>query len=192
MKNIIAIVATLIFICLCGNYIHKDICNMDIRPVSIDKYAPYIDEPKASVPDENVICDVECCSTPKFTQDEIDLMARVVMSEASVLNGEAKQAVAAVILNRLYSEWRYYSGLDTIEDVIEGCFSTNDNGNPTPECYAAVYAAIENPDGFPSDLYWFWKSEQLPEDNTFIYCSFGEGSYKTYFFALTDYNGGVY
>ena len=75
-----------------------------------------------------------------ITQEEIDLMARVVMSEAGNQDIDCKEAVATVILNR----WVSPNYPVRIKDVIysEGQFSTADNGTPTDECYQAVYSAI--------------------------------------------------
>lgn len=88
-----------------------------------------------------------------FAQEDIDLMARVVMSETSTQPFDAKQAVASVILNRYFSD-KYP---DTISEVIfqPKQFSTADNGIPNQDCYDAVEAAIEYRDAFPPDMYWF-------------------------------------
>lgn len=73
-------------------------------------------------------------------QEDIDLMARVVMSEAGGQSSDCKEAVATVILNRLASPDYPL----TIYDVVyqKGAFSTADNGAPTNECYLAVYSAL--------------------------------------------------
>lgn len=71
-------------------------------------------------------------------KEDIDLMARVVMSEASTQSTECKEAVATVILNRVVSP-KYPMG---VKEVIQDQFSTADNGAPTIECYNAVYSAI--------------------------------------------------
>lgn len=72
-------------------------------------------------------------------QDAIDLMARVVMSEAGNQSDDCKEAVATVILNR----WRSpkYPG-DLKKVIVPGQFSVRDNGAPTEDCYLAVYSAI--------------------------------------------------
>lgn len=76
----------------------------------------------------------------QMDEEDIDLMARVVMSEAGNQPGETKEAVATVILNRLNSP-NYPC---TIKDVVyaKNQFSTADNGKPTDDCYAAVYSAL--------------------------------------------------
>ena len=73
-----------------------------------------------------------------FDQDDIDLMARVVMSEAGGQSDECKEAVATTILNRVASP-RYPV---SVSRIIEDAYSTADNGPVTNECYLAVYSAI--------------------------------------------------
>ena len=88
-----------------------------------------------------------------YSQEEIDLMARVVMSEASILPMDGKQAVAQTILNRLQDgRWG-----ETITEVVyyPNAYSTANNGEPTAECYYAVMGAIEYPSAFPTDMFWF-------------------------------------
>lgn len=113
------------------------------------------------------------------TQEEIDLMARVVMSESSTEPFECKQGIASVILNRLKAG-NY--GSDIFEVVnAEGQFSTADNGTPTAECYEAVQAALDYQDGFPSDMLYFRASHYHNFANP--YCHIG----NTYFSTKTNY-----
>ena len=74
----------------------------------------------------------------QLTQDDIDLMARVVMSEAGGQSDECKEAVATTILNR----WMSPNYPDFIPVIIEDAYSTADNGPVTDSCYLAVYSAI--------------------------------------------------
>lgn len=74
----------------------------------------------------------------ELTQDDIDLMARCVMSEAGGQSDECKEAVATTILNR----WMSPSYSDSIRVIIEDAYSTADNGPVTDACYLAVYSAI--------------------------------------------------
>lgn len=112
--------------------------------------------------------------TQKYTDSEIDMMARVVMSEASLLPQDGKQAVAQTIINRLNSD-RFP---DTVSEVIyqPSQYYTGDNGDPTPECYDAVYAAIEYV-GFPTDMYYFRRDDF----HTFgyPYCQIGNTFFST-------------
>lgn len=115
---------------------------------------------------------VEVVEEPEFSKDDIDLMARVVMSEASILPIDGKQAVAATILNR----YRSAEFPDTISGVIyaPGQFSTQDNGEPNEDCYTAVYAAIKY-DCFPKNMYYFrrghyhwWAHDYCQIGNTYF------------------------
>lgn len=73
-------------------------------------------------------------------KEDIDLMARVVMSEAGGQSADCKEAVATVILNRVASP---DYPIDVYNVVYQkGAFSTADNGVPTNECYLAVYSAL--------------------------------------------------
>ena len=86
------------------------------------------------------------------TQEDIDLMARVVMSEASILPFEGKQAVAQTIVNRFYSD-KFPNNIEAIVTAPYQ-YSTQDNGEPNAECYEAVDAALRY-EGFPPDMYYF-------------------------------------
>lgn len=109
-----------------------------------------------------------------YTQDEIDLMARVVMSEASILSIEAKQMVAETILNRVDDP--HYP--NTIEDVIyePSQFSTANNGEPTEDCYRAVEDAITYR-AFPRDLLWFCSDSA--HGYGYDYCTIGNTTFRT-------------
>ena len=97
---------------------------------------------------------IEPVEEPRFTDAEIDLMARVVMSEVGIESFEVKQALAETIINRLESDYKEFRYQDTLDKVIvPGQFSTSDNGDPTDDCYKAVYAAIEY-NAFPDDMLW--------------------------------------
>lgn len=101
--------------------------------------------------DNNVVVVEE--KPDEFTEQEIELMCRVCMSEASVSCFDEKQAVVATILNRLDSgKWG-----NSIEEVIfyPNAYSTKNNGEPNEDCYEAVMAAIEYRESFPSDMYYF-------------------------------------
>lgn len=126
------------------------------------------------------------CSIPEtepentFSQDEIDLMARVVMSEASIEPFDCKQAIAAVILNR-YRAGNYGS---TIYDVVysPNQFSTGNNGEPTEECYDAVQAAIDYPNSFPSDMLYFRTGHYFAKYHDYAHIG------KTYFSTLINHD----
>lgn len=115
----------------------------------------------------------------RFTQEEIDLLARVVMSEASVLSIEAKQMVAETVLNRVDDQ----DYPDTIKGVVyqKNQFSTTDNGEPTLDCYLAVDTAITYR-AFPRDLLWFCSNDAHHYGN--YYCKIGNTTFRT----REDYN----
>lgn len=87
----------------------------------------------------------------EINQENRDLIARVVMSEA---NGEpmiGKVAVVATIFNRT----RIYD--QTIAEVIyaPNQYSTADNGEPTEECYEAIDIYCKVPELYPDDMIYF-------------------------------------
>lgn len=109
-----------------------------------------------------------------YTEEEIDLIARVVMSEASILNQEAKQAVAEVVVNRA----EYYG--ETIAETVNRGLSTADNGSPDSSCYEAVYAALQY-NAYPDDLLYF--RTDYPHSFATHYMTIG----NTYFSTIKDY-----
>lgn len=88
---------------------------------------------------------------PELTQYNIELLARVCMSEAGNEPFLGKVAVVATVLNRC-DNW----GLTT-EAVV---YAPNQywlgyNGAPSEECFQAVAFAIENREIFPADMMYF-------------------------------------
>lgn len=98
-------------------------------------------------------------------QEDIDLLARVVMSEAGGQSDDCKEAVATVILNRLASPDYPVS----LKEVIyqRNQFSTANNGEPTKDCYLAVYSA----------LIWFGTDDQIVPKSCYYFRS---GHYHTW------------
>lgn len=115
-----------------------------------------------------------------FTQNDISIMERVVMSEASTEPFECKQAVAATIINRYLSD----EFPNNLPDIIAGQFSTQDNGEPTQDCKDAVQAALDYPDCFPPDMYWF-RTGHYHEFSKKVYDYTCIG--RTYFSTATDW-----
>lgn len=109
-----------------------------------------------------------------YTKEEVELIARVVMSEASVLNQEAKQAVAEVVVNRA----EYYG--ETIAETVNHGLSTADNGSPNFNCYEAVYAALQY-NAFPDDMLYFRTGQ--PHSFATLYMTIG----NTHFSTIQDY-----
>ena len=88
----------------------------------------------------------------EVTEDDIDLMARVVMSEASVLDFDCKHAIAQTIVNRVRSK----KFPNTIKEVVyqKNQYSTQNNGKPNADCYAAVQMALKH-EVYPKDMFYF-------------------------------------
>ena len=92
-----------------------------------------------------------------ITNEEFNLMASVVMSEAGGEPYEAQEAVAQTILNRWLCEDKFP---DTITGVIQdpGAYTTTKE-EPTVSCYLAVRNAIEFYNTafmkYPKTMYYF-------------------------------------
>ena len=108
------------------------------------------------------------------TDEQKDLMARVVMSEASLLSFDGKCAVANTIVNRVLSD-KFPS---TIEEVIyqRYQYSLADNGDPDISCYDAVEAALTY-EQYPLDMFYFRTGHyhSFAED----YCQIGNTYFST-------------
>lgn len=74
----------------------------------------------------------------EISEQDMQLIYRVVMSEAGGDGVLSQKGVTTVILNRLFSP----NYPDTIPEVIAGQFSTGDNGDPTEEVIRSVNLAI--------------------------------------------------
>ena len=87
------------------------------------------------------------------TLEELEMMSRVVMSEASIVPYIGKVCVAQVLINRL-NDGRWGS---TMKEVItyHDAFSMADNGEVTDECRQAVLQALEGGAIFPEDMLYF-------------------------------------
>lgn len=113
---------------------------IDYKPVEV----PKAEEINLVTEEPNYIISV--------SDDEIDLMARVVMSESSVLCFDAKQAIAQTIVNRVRDgKWG-----STITEVVSypNSYSTYNNGYPNADCYEAVRYALMY-EAFPTDMFYF-------------------------------------
>lgn len=153
-------VAFMTCVCYCGE--------------SSERKCAEVVQAKLDVVIENTEPTIEEVKEEIITQWELDLMARVVMSEASVLPYDAKVAVAQTILNRKNDgRWGEY-----IEDVIvyPNAYSTADNGTPTEECYVAVWNAIEYMP-FPDDMFYF--RTNYPHDFGYFYMKIGNTYFTT-------------
>jgi len=104
---------------------------------------------------------IECrdCETEyliEVTEEDIDLMARVVMSEGSTLSFDAKQAIATTIVNRTKDTEFDFKNQNSVKEVVyhKNAYSTEDNGEPTQDCYDASIAALTY-EVFPSNMFLF-------------------------------------
>lgn len=113
------------------------------------------------------------------TLEELELMSRVVMSEASTVPYKGKVSVAKVLINRV-KDGRWGS---TMKEVISypNAFSTADNGDITDECREAVLQALEGAAAFPEDMLYFRSGHY--HDFGFPYMEIG----NLYFTTLNDY-----
>lgn len=111
------------------------------------------------------------------TQFEIDLIARVVMSESSIESYETKVAIAETVINRVLCP-RFPN---TVYEVIfaPNQYSTANNGDVTEECYQAVYQALSGVQYcsymfyFREDYYFSWAEPYMNIGK--MYFSLGEG-----------------
>lgn len=95
---------------------------------------------------------VEASLLIEVTDEEIELMKRVVMSEASICDVDTKFAVAATIVNRVLSD----NFPNTVTEVVfqPNAYSTADNGEPDAECEMVVEWALKY-QPFPTNMVYF-------------------------------------
>lgn len=152
------------------NYAHIAVIRECVRMIESIKVVVAAISLSASMASQTV-------SLPQIT--DLDLVARVVMSEAGGLDYTAKLGVAACIMNRVESP----DYPNTIYEVVyqPNQFWTGNNGKPTEECYQAAREIMEtNP--FPEDLFWF--RINYPHSFGYEYMHIG----NTYFNTKTDYD----
>lgn len=154
------------FIAASSIYIHNDSQRYKVKPCN-----PPVIENHVIVKNitENVT-PVE--SDSPYTDEERVLLARVIMSEGSLLPMHGKIAIMATIMNRVNSD-KYP---DTIEEVLYNTgFSFGDNGDPTEECYRAIDDYV--PEGWPMDMYWF--RDTYPHSYGYEYLHIGNMYFNT-------------
>lgn len=93
----------------------------------------------------------------EVTDDDIDLLARVVMSEGSTISLDEKILIACTVVNRVKADTGEFGNQNTIPDVVYHgkAYSTADNGEPNEECYIAAMHALTHEHIIPEDVYWF-------------------------------------
>lgn len=145
-----------------------------IKDVEYYEYHPYIHSTEEVCELPKVVVSETAKYILDVTDEERALMERVVMSEASLLPLDGKQAVAQTIVNRVRSS----SFPNNIEAVINQPYqySTSDNGTPDAKCKEAVEAALKY-EGFPLDMYYFRTGHyhSFAED----YCQIGNTYFST-------------
>lgn len=101
--------------------------------------------------------------TPRvvLTQEEIDLLALMVMSEVSYKSQETKEIVACTAINRLLDDKYEFKNCNDISKIIKYWYSTVSNYEPTPACYDAVYTAIYN-EVVPADVFYYCEGFSCP------------------------------
>ena len=166
---------TAIFLISCGLYINLDmnkhqIKSCEVSYVSIEKEIAQYKDPIFS---NNKPVKIEDIEQAVYTDEEVELLARVIMTESSNLPYHGKLAVMATIINRVKSD----KFPDTIEEVIyqENQYSMAYNGDPTYECYSAIYDYVE--ESFPEDMYYF--RTDYPHSFAYEYCHIGNTYFST-------------
>ena len=96
-----------------------------------------------------------------LSEEDIDLLARIIWLEARGESFEGQQAVAEVVFNRMLSE--YFP--DTLHEVIyeKNQFTTADNVHSADPCstqYMAIEAALNGPNILPLDVVFFSRAPQ--------------------------------
>ena len=123
---------------------------------------------------ETVIDEVEGVQIYRISvsAEDIDLIAKVVMSEASAQSYTCKVAIAETIINRVLSD-RFPN---TVKEVVtsKGQYSIQNNGEVTPDCYNATFEALTE-QKYPSDMYYFrsdhyhtWAVDYIKIDSMFF------------------------
>ena len=163
---------TAMFLILCGLYINLDMNKHQVKPCNTTYLTHDIEhDTSKSIYTNNTSILISESDPVPYTDQEIELLARVIMSEGSILPYHGKIGIMATIMNRVRSD----KFPNTIEEVIyqENQFSMAYNGDPTKECYDAIYDYVES--GWPENMYYF--SSGTPHPFGSQYCQIG----NTYF-----------
>lgn len=119
---------------------------------------------KASMPDDPFIYEVEpYAEEPRYpgielTEEEMDMMAKLIWMEAQSEPFEGQQAIAEVILNRLASD----SFQSSVKSIIlaEGQFASSNQlykAEPTYSQYKAIERALYGPYVLPKEVVFYAK-----------------------------------
>ena len=109
----------------------------------------YMDVPKTEKAVENgFVYDV--------TEEEYQMLVRMVMSEGGNSDLDAKILIVQTAINRMNSDFDDFKNQNTIYEVLTypNAFSLADNGEPNAECYKAVNTVLKGVN-LPTNIYWF-------------------------------------
>lgn len=123
------------------------------------------------------------------TEDEREILARLVFLESSICSTECQRAVVSVVFNRLEShKWGdslydviYYP--NAFEPVHKIPYTT-----PTQEAYEVVDYVIQNGPTIPTYVRYFRTSYDFPWEGYTNYCSMD----NVYFGYFLDWENGVW
>lgn len=149
MKKIIFVIVIFIFVILSGICCKSDECHVECQ--NVDMVLEITQNP-------------EMIEKSKYTAEELDLLARVIWSEAGSdwLTDEHQRAVASVVINRVNDD-RFPN---TIKDVVyqPGQYGCVYNGMiyqmPNQRAYDNAKYVLENGVTIPSNVVWQSKSTQ--------------------------------
>jgi hypothetical protein len=125
---------------------------MEFIDIQVPTWVAGFDEGLLSESTNDIIPKLLDDKLSKFSKNDINLLARVTMSEASTQSFDVQVAVAQTIVNRLHM------GIfgDTIYEIVyePNQYSTADNGAPNKQVIDAVTEAITHPP-YPPDMVYF-------------------------------------
>lgn len=148
--------------------------NTDIEVIEVDEGKGDSYKPESG---ETFITEEKTEHCINLTQEEIDLMAKTVMSEVSYKNIETKQYVASTIINRYLATEGEFADADSIEYICKTWYATNTPYEVTPECYEAVYSVLDY-EIAPPDMYWYTEGFACPWG--YHYVNIGDSYFSTY------------
>jgi spore germination cell wall hydrolase CwlJ-like protein len=165
---------TAMFLILCGLYINLDMNKHQVKPCNTTYFTHDVEHntSKSIYTNSTSILISESDPVP-YTDQEIELLARVIMSEGSILPYHGKIGIMATIMNRVNSD----KFPNTITEVIyqENQYSTAYNGDPTDECYQAINDYVDT--GWPIDMFYFRTDYPHPFGKE--YCHIGNTYFST-------------
>ncbi len=110
----------------------------------------------------------------EFTDQDIDLLARLIHAEAGTEPYEGQLAVGNVVINRLRKDiWS-----DTLEEVIfyDGQFA-EPSEEYTPSCYIAACRALQEIDPVIPDFVLYFQRKKVDYFHARWYCTIGEHNF---------------